>query len=689
MPPLVRSLLRWFVLLSLLPPLACAQSRSQRPNTLTLSTFAGMAPNGSPGSVDGPGVQARFNWPQGLALGAQGTLYVADTENGTIRTISSAGVVSTLAGVAGKSGYADGIGTAARFSHPVGVAVDAAGTVYVADQRNHVVRKITPAGLVSTLAGTPTRTYRSTKGAEPLPLPLEKPTGLTLGPGGDLFVTDEAAGCIYRISPTTGAVTTWLSRERYLAVAQQAPRFRGYALKSVVFDRTGTAYVGDEQGVIRKVSPQGVVSDWIGTPGAGGFGDGVGPTGQVGNPAALALAPDGTLYVADARYALIRRVSPAGRITTVTGQGDRPGTLDGPVATARFRSPTGLALGPDGTLFVADELGCSIRRITPRGQVRTLAGSPIILGGEDGPGATAQFRAPEAVAVDGSGNVYVAEGGNQALRKITPAGQVSTLYGGIERPSAPAREVYLHHPTGVAVAPSGLIYVAEAGSNVVYQLTPQGNISLLAGRRSSEGGAADGGPAEAAFRHPTHLAVGPAGILYVVDQYNAAIRKISPQGQVTTLAGALPQGYMGARDPLLGNPTGLAVDATGTVYVSDGTAHVIRRITPAGAVSVWVGEPGQAGQADGRGHAARFNGPEGLSLDRQGNLYVADLGNHTVRRVSPTGEVSTLVGVPGQADSADHPGAAGRLNRPKSVAVGPDGAVYIVDSGNATIRVAR
>ncbi|WP_175471039.1 NHL domain-containing protein [Hymenobacter psychrophilus] len=653
-----------------------------------MSTLAGTPPNGSPGSIDGPALQARFNEPQGLVLGANGTLYVADTKNSTIRTISATGVVSTLAGQAGNAGYADGIGPQARFAQPVGVVVDAAGTVYVADQGNHAVRKITSAGIVSTLVGVPAALSRSAAEAISSSAPLRKPTSIAWGPGGDLYVTDEDQGCIYRIHPVTGAVRTWVSREQYLAVASQAPRFRGYELVSLVFDPTGAGYVGDGQGVIRKISPQGDVRDWVGTAGEGGFEDGTGPAAQLGNPTGLALGPDGTLYVADVRYAVIRRVSPAGQVTTLAGQGDQTGSRNGPVATARFLLPRGLARGADGTLFIADELGSCIRRISPQGQVSTWAGAPVRLGGDDGPGATAQFRAPEAVAVDTAGTVYVAEGGNMAVRKIAPDGEVSTLYGGLERSSAPARAVYLHHPTGVAVAPSGIVYVSEASSNVIYQITPQGSISLLAGLPSSEGGAVDGRAAEARFNHPSHLAVGPDGTLYVVDESNALVRTISLQGQVSTLVGKLPV-YMGPRDPLLGTPTGVAVDATGTVYVSDGPAHVIRRITPAGKVSVWVGEPGRAGDVDGSGRAARFRLPAGLSLDRQGNLYVADLLNSTVRRVSPAGVVTTLVGEAGQQGSTDGQGPAGRLSQPRSVAVGPDGAVYIADWGNATIRVVR
>ncbi|GAB3739867.1 hypothetical protein GCM10027594_19980 [Hymenobacter agri] len=684
MPGKLQWLPLWLVLLSLVyPGAAGAQPGAGRPAGGVLRTLAGVAPNNSPGTVDGPGLQARFNWPQGMALGANGVLYVADTENGTIRKISPKGEVSTLAGKAPAQGYADGVGEQVRFNKPVGVAVDKAGTVYVADQRNHAVRKITADGTVSTLAGTPARTYRS--GNREL-LPLEKPTALAFGPGGDLYVADEAAGCIYRINPATGALSTWVSREQYLAVASQAPRFRGYTLVSLVFDKAGTGYVGDEQGVIRKISPSGTVSDWVGTAGQGGFADGSGPDAQLGKPAGLAIAPDGTLYVADERYAVVRRITPAGQVTTVAGSGDQVGYVDARGTAARFTLPIGIAVGADGTLFVVDELNYCVRCISPKGQVSTLAGAPANTGDDDGPGAVARFRNPEAVAADAAGNVYVADGGNMAVRKIAPDGQVSTLYGGMERPSAPARSVYLHHPAGVAVAPSGIVYVTETGSNVVYQITPQGAISLLAGRRGSEGGAADGPPTEARFRHPTHLALGPDGALYVVDQYNALIRKVTPQGVVTTPVGKLPVGYMGERDPLLGNPTGLAVDAAGTMYVSDGSAHVIRRITSGGAVSIWAGKAGEAGKANGSVQAARFNNPAGLGIDRQGNLYVADLGNNTVRRITPAGVVTTLVGEPGPAGSTDGPAPTGRLNGPMSVAIGPDGAVYIADRGNSTIR---
>lgn len=350
--------------LLLLLLLASTQSRAQH----LLTTLAGVAPNNSPGSTDGPGSQARFNWPHGVALGPDGSLYVADTDSHTIRKISPAGVVTTVAGQANQSGYADGSGPQARFKKPIGVVVDAAGTVYVADQENHTIRKITPAGEVSTLAGTPTRAWRTKHGPEVLP--LEKPTGLALGPGNTLYVTDQGTGCIYKID-AVGKITTFIGPEQYVAFAQQAGgRFRGYSLAGLAVGADGTVYVGDSDNAsIRKISPAGVLSAWVGN--GGGYTDGNRQQAQLGNPTGLALTADGTLYVADERFNVIRCISPAGDVRTVAGEGDLFGNTDAVGAAARFTLPYGIAVDARGTLYVADELNFCIRKIEPNGRVST------------------------------------------------------------------------------------------------------------------------------------------------------------------------------------------------------------------------------------------------------------------------------------------------------------------------------
>lgn len=313
--------------------------------------------------------------------------------------------------------------------------------------------------------------------------------------------------------------------------------------------------------------------------------------------------------------------------------------------------------------------------------ITTLSGQVGISGFADGPGAKAQFRSPNSVAVDGVGNIYVADTGNNVIRKIATNGVVSTLsgvageHGSADGTGSAAR---FWTPFGIAVDGAGNVYVADTGNNTIRKITPDGTVSTLAGL-AAHPGSEDGIGANARFRNPWSVAVDNLGNVYTADMSNDTIRKITPAGSVTTLAGQ--PGKSGSSDGigsevLFNHPFAVAVDRLYNVYVSDSANNTIRMILSGGAVTTVAGSSGETGNSDGVWHNARFTNPQALAVDFAGNIYVADTGNNLIRKIS-AGKVTTLA-IPA--------GANVQLNNPGGVAVDKAGNVYVADTGNQCVR---
>jgi hypothetical protein len=328
---------------------------------LYFGTLAGTA--GSSGSTDGTGSAARFYFPQGVAVDSAGNVYVGDTFNYTIRKITSAGVVTTLAGTAGSSGSSDGTGSAARFYFPTSVAVDTAGNVFVADTDNQTIRKVTSGGVVTTLAGS-------------------------AGNSGSTNGTGSAA----RFSSPQG----------------------------VSVDSAGNVYVADRQNhTIRKVTSAGVVTTLAGTAGSSGSSDGTGSAARFNSPRSTAVDSAGNIYVADTTNHTIRKITSAGVVTTLAGTAGSSGSTNGTGSAARFNGLQGVAVDSAGNVYVGDTFNYTIRNVTSAGVVTTLAGSAGNSGSADGFGSAARFGQPMGVAVDSAGNMFVADMTNHTIRSST------------------------------------------------------------------------------------------------------------------------------------------------------------------------------------------------------------------------------------------------------------------------------
>ncbi|MFY0594260.1 MAG: hypothetical protein JXQ92_16590, partial [Roseivirga sp.] len=315
-------------------------------------------------------------------------------------------------------------------------------------------------------------------------------------------------------------------------------------------------------------------------------------------------------------------------------------------------------------------------------EVSTLAGSTTS-GSDNGYGSSASFNRPGGVVVDAVGNLYVADFDNNTIRKIALSGEVTTFAGSGSASSinGSGTEASFNGPQDVAIDVAGNIYVAERTGNNIRKIDASGNVSTLAG--SGTGGSANGSGTEASFNSPEALAIDAAGNVYVADVNNYSVRKIDVAGNVTTYAGTGGWGTANGTGTSAGfsGPFGIAVDAIGNLYVSDG-GNTIRKIDPSQAVTTFAGS-GSTGAQDGVGTSASFNFPNGIAIDASGNLFIADNSNHIIRKIDPFGMVTTLAGS-GSSGASD--GTSAQFNQPSGVAVDASGNVYVADKGNHSIR---
>jgi sugar lactone lactonase YvrE len=442
----------------------------------SVTTVAGRGTGNFVDSPNGFGILA------GIALDASGNLIAADYARNVIWQITPAGTVTTVAGTANTDGNTDGAGTSALFRSPAGVAIDAAGRIFVADALNRTIRVITRSGNGATVA---TFAGRNTTGRFGLGAAIDGsagvaefawPYGLAVNAAGELLVGD---GSAIRKVGTGGAVST---------VAGVLVNF------NAVDGASGNAGF-----------------DW--------------------NPYGGALWSDtgGTLYLADAATSTIRKIALNGTVTTVAGALYAEGSADGAASAARFSNPRGVVGDASGNLYVSDNGNNTIRKIAADGTVSTLAGSTGARGTADGTGSAARFTALDGIVLDAAGNLFVIDNqsGTVAIRKVTPAGVVTTLTG-----------VDADYAEALAIDPSGNLYLAGYDQAVIHKIAPDGSQSVLAGS-VGERGSADGTGAAARFNWIGGLTTDPAGNLYAIDTENGTIRKITPAGVVTTVAGTL------------------------------------------------------------------------------------------------------------------------------------------------------
>jgi DNA-binding beta-propeller fold protein YncE len=654
------------------------------PGGWVLRTLAGVA--GQAGNADGSGTSASFNSPAGLALVGT-TLYVADSGNHAIRKISftlntaaqtSTATVITYAGALGRVGASNGDGATASFRAPVGLALDAAGALYVADSGSQTIRKVDTAGTtvsasVTTIAGI-----------------------------------DNTPG-----STDTGPSTTALFNQP----------------EGLAFDSAGNLYVADAgNSTIRKIDAAATVTTFAGSAGVVGSLDASGSSASFNSPFGIAVDAGDNLYVSDAGNQLIRRIDTAAAVTTFAGHLVTPPPADcadpsnlakcfppypnagsedaASAAGASFNAPLGLVFDKASTqaIYLADSANNTIRAIatdatpgvgaTIGNAVSTLVGSPGLPGAADGTGTAALFALPQGMVRDSNGNIYVTDAYANTIRRISSTGAVVTIAGqagnsGFADGLGPLAT--FNSPAGIAIDESQanpILYVTDAGNDLIRRLVSSDGgltwmVDTFAGSMQTvttpsgtttqpNPGPADGAGSAAQFDTPQGIVVVSDPVLgnsriYVADSLNSTLRLLTPTfvpsppaaapangplAVVTTYAGQ--PGDQGADDSteLLSAqfkyPVGLAVDvASQTLYVADYGNNNIRKVTLSQVTTI-AGTAPVTGSLDGNGAAARFTSPEGIVLDGHGNIFVADTGNNTIRKIDSAGNVTTIAGTAGK-----------------------------------------
>lgn len=643
-------------------------------NTVVVANYAG----GRETYVDGAATVATFTDLSGVAVDIHGNLFVADGFYNVIRKVSPSGVVSTFAG-SGNFAFTDGTGTAASFAIPSGIAVDTSGTVFVADTGNNAIRKITPDGVVITLAGNGATGFSNGAGTA---ASFNAPQAVAVDSTGNVFVADTGNQAIRKISPV-GVVSTFAGGEFFGYMDGVGTTARFYDPRGVAVDSSGNVFVADSHNnAIRQITPSGVVSTLAGGE-ASGFLDGRGAAARFNFPNSVATDSNGNVFVADISNHAIRKITALGEVSTIAGSGSA-GFKDGSGTASHFNFPRSVATDSTGNVFVADGSNHRIREITPAGIVSTFAGG----GGLDftnGQLAKASFKSSEDVAVDSTGNLLVADTGNHAIRKVTPAGVVSTLAGSGASGFADGTgtAATFNSPRGIAIDSNGNVFVGDTGNHAIRKITPAGGVTTLAG--SGTAGFVDGTGAVATFNAPKGVALDSSGNVFVADSLNNAIRKITPSGAVSTFSGNGTEGFGNGtgRAASFNQPVGVAVDSSSNVFVADGRNNAIRKISPDGVVSTFAGNS-VFGFVDGMGTQAGFNGPSGVALDSSGNLFVSDTGNHSVRKITPSGMVSTLIGDGPVGLTLYRPG---QLTHPNGLAVGAGGNVFVTGPGDSVIWI--
>ncbi len=787
-----------------------------------ITTVAG---NGIPAYAgdDGPATSSSINAPSDLALDAHGSLFFADTGNSRIRKIDANGMITTVMGngVAGYTGDG-GPATNASITAPTGVAFDAAGNFYFADSSQQCVRKVDTNGIITTVAGGGNPSgdftggpYASNNAA------LYSPAGIVFDRLGDLYIADTANNRVRKVTPNNlittvagiGAGGNYASGDGGAATNASVNYPSGLA-----FDASGNLYIsaGYNNNDIRKIDKKGIITTVAGA-GNGSYADGAysgdgGPAANasLNSPHGLAFDAVGNLYIADWGNDRIREVYFAGdpvlTLTnlTTTNSGnykviitDAFGSVTSAVAVLTVVLPPSIVVPPksqgvlpgsdvtlnaiaNGTqplyyswylnssnllqtgtntslsltnfssaeagqyvVVVTNAYGCATSSVAllelppaisvdvqPASQtnlvgttmafgvtasgigpfsyqwqfngtnlsnniITTVAGGGS--GGDGGPATNAMFWGPCTLAFDGSGNMYVSDGGHNMIRKVDPNGMISTVAGnGNEDYSGDgvaATNTSLSSPNGVVVDAMGNLYIGDSANERVRKVGLDGIITTLVGNTATGyfgNFSGDGGVAtNATVNYPFGVALDAAGNLYIADSGNHRIRKVDTNGIITTVAGNGNSVYAGdggtATNASLNYPIGVALDASGNLYIADSGNNRIREVDTNGIIGTVAGN-GNSGYA-GDGVAATntsLSSPNGVAVDDLGNLYIADSGNNRIREVYGNGLITTIAG--GGSDGDGSAATDASLNDPYGVALDAVGNLYIADTGNNRIR---
>ena len=672
--------------------LSVAALHAQGDTGYTIHTAAGSAANLGD---DGPATAALLRSATAVAAGPGGNLYVVDRSSHQVRRVTPDGRIHTLAGT-GTPGYTGDGGPANRaaLSSPGGVAVDGAGNVYIADTGNHVIRRVSPGGIITTVAGTGVQ-GASGDGVSATAASFDSPTGLAVDGGGNLYIADTGNHAVRKMNPA-GIVRT-VAGIFYPAFGGDGGPALLAGLDSpgaVAVDASGNLYIADtENQRIRRVTTDGVIRTIAGNgnPGTGGDG-GSATAAQLYYPQGVAVDGNSNVYIAGG--ATVRKVTPAGFIQAFAGDRASYGFSGdgGPALAALLDTPRGLAIDGDGNLLVADDYNNRVRAIDTAGIISTAVGRSVEGLPDEASAAAAYFNYPTRVAGDGAGGYYVVDAYNHRVRRISAGGAVTTVAGtgreGFSGDGGPANAATLSYPWGVAADSGGNLYIADTNNSRVRKVTPAGSISTVAGNGNYQF-SGDGGSATAAGMNVVDVAVDASGNLYIADRENRRVRKVTPGGRISTVAGNGGTGFGGDGGSATSSPVdplAVAVDGNGNLYIADYANSRVRKVTTSGIITTVAGNGTWSASAVSGPATSLSLSPGGLAVDAGGNVFITDFDNEYLWKLTPAGTLSVVAG--GGLDQAGEgiPSTAARLHTPFGIAAGGGGELWLSEPGGNRIR---
>ncbi len=708
-----------------------------------ISDFAGTGDIGDAGD-GGPAVAAQFRSVGGVAVGSDGLIYVSDPSASRIRRIRTDGVIEALAGT-GTRGYGGdgGHALAADFTDPTRLLVDQAGTLFVAELDR--VRRIDPTGLVSTILGDGHAGLEGDGGPAAFARTAGN-EGMAIDGDGNLFIAERAAHRVRRVD-TRGNVATVAGTGAPGSSGDGGPALAATLNQpvDVDVDGQGNLLIAELAGNrIRRVSTSGVVDTIAGTGLPGGAGDG-GPAtaAELHGPQSVVVDSSGAVFIADWNSRRIRRIHPDGTMHTVAGLVGGRVESGGPALESRLTLPLDVVPTLDGSLLIVEQSARRVRALVPLpgaegaqpavdvqavGAVDAQPAEPqpvaayvppapaltggaplagalvaeIFAGtGESGNAADGEFRlsaalaSPRGIAIDGVGRLLIADTGNHRIRRIEPDGALSVVAGTGDPGSAgdglTAVAAQLNRPSALVVDSNGSIYVADSGNFRIRKIDPDGVITTFAGG-SQPGIGGDGGPArDAQFTEPVGLALGADGSLFVVDGPVHRVRVIRPDGLIHAYAGSGVDGSGGdggpATEAAVGFPQRVALHADGSALITQLHAGVVRRVDSDGVIGTLAGSGRAEAPTEGPAREVGLDAPIGVATDAVGAVYVVASGSGQIARIDSGGHAQIIAGNPlGQGQ----PGDLARdipLFTSVDIALGPDGSGYLLEARGLIWRI--
>ncbi len=645
-----------------------------------LTRVAGTSRSGFSGD-GGPAMSAALNFPHALAVDGAGNLFIADNQR--IRKTSPSGIIITVAG--GGTNFPDDgrPATEVQLSGLFGVAADEAGNLFITDfigEFGNRILKVSPSGTISTVAGGGTNFPGD--GGPATSAELRAPMGIAVDTAGNLFIAEAPSpiAFIRKVSPSGIITTVAGGGANFAGDGVPATSAALYYPVGLAVDRADNLIVADGAR-IRKVSPSGIISTVAGNGTPGFSGDG-GPATSAGLGSARGVAADaaGNLFIADTNNQRIRKVSADGIITTVAG---KVGTIccfsgggfsgdGGPATSAQLSQPSAVAVDAAGDLFIADRGNERIRKVSPSGIISTVAGDGTLCDrpvnnctqlGDGGPAISAQLSNPWGVAVDGAGNVFATDSYTR-VRRVSPDGIITTVTGG---------ETNIPGDGAIRAAADGAGNLFTTGALRIRKVSPDGIITTLAGN-GQMGFSGDDGPATSAAIDPWDpfaedgpgggLAVDGAGNLLFADTYNNRIREVSPSGMIRTVVGGGTAGLGdggSATNAKLNEPFDVAVDGAGNLFIADAGNGRIRKVSTSGMVTTVAGGGSDSPGDGGLGTSAALYFPTGIAADGAGNVYFSDPYNNAIRVLRPINQPVWIGAVVDAASERADPVSPGKI----------------------------